>query len=132
MNDTEPILCYIKDNLAYFTTLPLDEARGDDWNDAPYEHNAGPPYGDAEHPVYKLYYDGWTETPAQIANGNSRYSVDDINAGFIPWLTPLKYGSQTELIFAGTPITTFIAAILAGGGEIMVPKECLRWLDAAA
>jgi len=27
-----------------FTTKPFSELRGDDWNDAPYEHNAGFPY----------------------------------------------------------------------------------------
>lgn len=30
--------------IAYFTTQPIAEAWGDDWDDAPYEHNAGPPY----------------------------------------------------------------------------------------
>lgn len=39
-------LCYIDDDTAtaYFTTQPLAEAWGDDWDDAPYEHNAGTPY----------------------------------------------------------------------------------------
>ena len=31
---------------AYFTPLPLDEQWGDDWNDAPYDCNAGDPYDD--------------------------------------------------------------------------------------
>lgn len=42
-------LCYISENIAYFTTLPLSEQWGDDWNDAPYEHNAGPPYEPCWH-----------------------------------------------------------------------------------
>lgn len=33
-------LCYVDDGFAYFTTKPLTEQWGDDWNDAPYEHNA--------------------------------------------------------------------------------------------
>lgn len=43
----EPRLCYVDglDTLtAFFTTRPLAEQWGDDWNDAPYEHNAGRPY----------------------------------------------------------------------------------------
>lgn len=37
-------LCYIEEPFAYFTTLSLEEQWGDDWNDAPTEHNSGPPY----------------------------------------------------------------------------------------
>lgn len=46
-------LCYIDDSKgAYFTTQPLEEQWGDDWNDAPYEHNAGPPYYPCWHNDY--------------------------------------------------------------------------------
>jgi hypothetical protein len=41
---SEPVLCYIEGCWAYFTTQPLDKQWGDDWDDAPYEHNAGTPY----------------------------------------------------------------------------------------
>ena len=37
-------LCYVEGNIAYFTTQDLDKQWGDDWDDAPYEHNAGLPY----------------------------------------------------------------------------------------
>jgi hypothetical protein len=40
----EPILCYIEGGTAYFTTQKIEDQWGDDWNDAPYEHNAGLPY----------------------------------------------------------------------------------------
>ena len=33
-----------KEFMAYFTPVSLDEQWGDDWDDAPYEHNAGIPY----------------------------------------------------------------------------------------
>jgi hypothetical protein len=48
-------LCYVKGNWAYFTSRPLSEQTGDDWNDAPYEHNAGTPYGPCWHnnPEYR-------------------------------------------------------------------------------
>lgn len=32
---TEAVLCYVDGNCAYFTTQPLDQQWGDDWNDAP-------------------------------------------------------------------------------------------------
>ena len=60
-------LCYVERNFAYFTSIPLELQWGDDWNDAPYEHNAGEPYGDhrptpgaprAEHSILKVAFDG--------------------------------------------------------------------------
>ena len=45
----EPVLCYVEGNWAYFTTKDLDKQWGDDWDDAPYEHNAGTPYGPCWH-----------------------------------------------------------------------------------
>ena len=42
-------LCYVAGNFAYFTTKPLSEQWGDDWDDAPYEHNAGTPYSPCWH-----------------------------------------------------------------------------------
>ena len=37
------VLCYVDAPWAYFTTRRLSEQWGDDWDDAPYEHNAGTP-----------------------------------------------------------------------------------------
>ena len=45
----DPILCYVDEPWAYFTTQDLDKQWGDDWNDAPYEHNAGTPYEPCWH-----------------------------------------------------------------------------------
>lgn len=42
-----PRLCFVdykREMRAYFTTQPVQKQWGDDWDDAPYEHNAGPPY----------------------------------------------------------------------------------------
>lgn len=44
-----PVLCYVEGCWAFFTTKPLSDQWGDDWNDAPYEHNAGRPYGPCWH-----------------------------------------------------------------------------------
>lgn len=45
----EPILCYIDGPWAYFTTQNLHKQWGDDWDDRPYECNAGSPYGPCWH-----------------------------------------------------------------------------------
>lgn len=42
-------LCYVSGPFAYFTSKELSEQWGDDWNDAPYEHNAGEPYAPCWH-----------------------------------------------------------------------------------
>ena len=66
-----PVLCYVDGAFAYFTTRPLAEQWGDDWDDAPYEHNAETPYGPCWHnePKHRNNPDakrGWrpgTQTP---------------------------------------------------------------------
>lgn len=44
-----PVLCYVDEPWAYFTTQKLEDQWGDDWEDSPYEHNAGKPYGPCFH-----------------------------------------------------------------------------------
>jgi hypothetical protein len=83
-------LCYVDGAFAYFTTQKLSEQWGDDWNDAPYEHNAGEPYewreGDKEPKweILKVAFEGSLRTPDSGVE-NSRYSVQDINKGQIAW-----------------------------------------------
>ena len=36
-------LCYLENNIMYFTS-DIKNQWGDDWDDRPYEHNAGKPY----------------------------------------------------------------------------------------
>ena len=43
------VLCFVDKTWAYFTTKPIESQWGDDWDDAPYEHNAGEPYGPCWH-----------------------------------------------------------------------------------
>lgn len=43
LRQNEPVLCYVDGGKAYFTTQKLEDQWGDDWDDAPYEHNAGIP-----------------------------------------------------------------------------------------
>jgi hypothetical protein len=69
-----PVLCYVDGCWAFFTTKPLSEQWGDDWNDAPYEHNAGRPYGPCWHneparrndPKAKRGWRPGTQTPLDV------------------------------------------------------------------
>lgn len=85
-------LCYVENessdegsssmvNICYFSSQLPENVSGDDWDDAPYEHNAGLPIGEvATVFVYNVY------TPS-YGYVNSRYTVEDINQRVVPWLT---------------------------------------------
>lgn len=125
-------LCYIDGNKAWFTDN-FEEQWGDDWNDKPYEYNAGEPYEHwseliednkekikrkwKEHPIElkTLYFEtnDWSERQPCDGYSNSPYSVEDINKGAIAWLHTDKYNIQ-----AGTTMEEFIKIIKDNGGYI--------------
>ena len=113
-------LCYIEGNFAYFTTQDLKKQWGDDWNDAPMDCNAGPPYEWAEHrnvPFYKLvrvaFYCFDLEIPHDV-------SVQAVNRGAQPWLFTWDY---KVTIPAGVTIEEFKALVREAGGEVFVSEE---------
>jgi len=120
-------LCYVDGHWAYFTSTSLDKQWGDDWNDAPYEHNAGRPYqydptiesdrNKGPWFIVKVAWDGPFETPSDAYN-NSPFSVQDINAGAIAWLRCL---AQKVFIQAGVDPNTFIQKIKQCGGNVYLP-----------
>lgn len=125
--ENEPVLCYVEGCFAYFTTQPLSKQWGDDWNDAPYEHNAGTPYefnavtmkhGTQPWEIIKVAWEGPFNTPrgSQI---NSQWSVERINAGEIAWLRTFEWfdGDKIE-IMAGTTLENFKKMVLLGGGVV--------------
>ena len=84
---------------AYFTPLTLEDQWGDDWDNAPYEYNAGTPYDDAynekgERVEYELlevlfylpkqHMD--IKFPCDYGCGNSPFCIRDINAGAVAWI----------------------------------------------
>ena len=86
---------------AYFTPIELKDQWGDDWDDAPYEHNAGRPYDDdyvndkrVEHEILVLPFFfsryhalGGVKLPEDFSySGNSPFCVRDINDGAVAWL----------------------------------------------
>lgn len=84
----EPRLRYVRDSWAYFLADQRGR-RGDDWNDAPHDCNAGAPYDY----VFKVAFDGDLDVVGTELNGigTGRWgwlSVEQINAGEAPWLVP--------------------------------------------
>ena len=123
------VLCYVDGPRAFFTTKKLEDQWGDDWNDAPYEHNAEPPYGPygdeiGTYEIVNVYWEGPYETPADRANGNSQYSVQDINGGAVAWLSRERYTDKpVKPIPAGTTLRDFIQIIQEAGGSVFTKTE---------
>lgn len=126
----EPVLCYVDEDRAFFTTCDLDKQWGDDWNDAPYEHNAGDPYLWADYrdvPPYEIVMIMWSgpyDTPSSGV-ANSHYSVDMINRGDIAWLRPWSYikDKNVKPIPAGTTLSEFKRIMKEAGGKIFVEEK---------
>ena len=108
-------LCYVDEGRCFFTPRDLDKQWGDDWNDRPYEHNAGYPYTEQkgeEVEIKKLIIEpldfATIQEPCQGYH-NSPYSVEDINSGKVPWLEIATKNGYTEKIFAGISIEDFVS-----------------------
>lgn len=129
-------LCYVARNFAYFTSIPVELQWGDDWNDAPYEHNAGEPYNDhrptpgaarVEHSILKVAFDGDLSTPRDGFDYNSPYSVEDINNKKVPWLMSLEYYQPQEsdeehlAAWGGDSLDDFIKVVTKAGGNVYIP-----------
>lgn len=130
------VLCYVhrRTPWAWFTTCPLNYQWGDDWDDAPYEHNAEPPYPWSPHyakpsgrrPALKPYelfrvaFDGFD--PPCAGYGNTPWSVQQINAGATPWLYAENIG-EPVCIFAGTTYREFLRLVAKAGGSVYEPRE---------
>jgi hypothetical protein len=93
-------LVYVEGSFAWFASKP-GEACGDDWNDAPHDCNASPPYAEAGGRHVKVAYDGDLEIAGTQSGSYAPYhppapkyglSVDEINEGAAPWLYQPSYG----------------------------------------
>lgn len=123
MDELDYKLCYIEGHKAYFTS-DWERQWGDDWNDRPYECNAGEPYEDyiedgkcIDIPLATLYFEtgDWTERkPCDIG----RFSVEEINMGAVAWLSTGSYCIQ-----AGTTMRNFIDIIKKHEGEIYLKQK---------
>ncbi len=89
-------LCYVDGNIMYFSDN-FKNQWGDDWDDAPYEYNADPPYefdptrdenSGSGRLILAAYFDKAYDITLPCTNYcNSPYSVRDINLGTVPWLS---------------------------------------------
>ena len=114
---------------AYFTPVPLEEQWGDDWDDSPYEYNAGDPYDDYYDendkrveteivmvPFYVPYDRGWRiYFPRDWDVENSPFCVRDINAGAVAWIfcsgSDRKSSKGSVAIHAGCSPKEFVEKI---------------------
>ena len=122
-------LCYVEGNKAWFTDN-FEKQWGDDWNDRPYECNAGYPYENwseliednpdifkrkwKHHPIElkELYFetDDWAEKrPCEMG----RFSVEEINKGAVAWIYTDKFS-----IYGGCEIEEFKKIIKENKGKI--------------
>lgn len=111
-------LCYVDEGIAYFSNNP--EQWGDDWNDKPYECNAGTPYDhEDEFEVISIGFNpnDKYEEPTEYFYG-IQLSVEEINKKYTPWLIPTD--RELEPIFAGDSIYTFCKKIKKANGDIML------------
>lgn len=137
MSEPRPaVLCYVekdRDGIwAYFTTEPLEEQWGDDWGDAPYEHNAGLPYGTYEENGRTIHVRCIIGDFTVLADlgPNSPFSVQDINAGVVAWLwsrvgDPSRPGGADRyaVIPAGVTMAQCRELARSVGGDLYKPSK---------
>lgn len=134
-------LCLILGGAVYFTTRePFGDQWGDDWNDAPYEHNAGRPYefhapidgAKGIAPWEILRFGLWTTLvkPKDLGDGHdSRYSVQAVNRKAAPWLQPYPdpHGEADprpeDRIWAGATIREVAELLHARNEALVVPPR---------
>lgn len=87
-------LCYVdkldeETYMLWFSKLDLTLVCGDDWNDAPYECNAGEPYEEGNDYAKIVVFKNWNSDLRCPCDGyvNSPYTILDINnRKVVPWL----------------------------------------------
>lgn len=104
-------LCYVESSsymdyeypiTLYFTSLnDVTKQWGDDWNDKPYEHNAGEPYTEmtidekkVKADMMKVLLRSYHIMTPRTNYINSAYSVEEINNKKVPWLQLVEYGGR--------------------------------------
>ena len=120
-------LCYINGNIMYFTD-DYKNVYGDSWDSGEYQENAGEPYEYNEelsleenqeqgrsHIIYIAFKsDCRTSLPYQRGYYN-KYSVDEINAGLVPWLLNESAGELLGGAYLDSAIVWLINAKLPWG-----------------
>lgn len=106
--------------LSVWLTDNLAKQWGDDWDDVPYEHNAGEPYEarkDGDPKPVQFIVVGDYRTPDRN-HSNSPYSVQSINKKAHPWLVGDARDSHQSL-YAGATLEELKAFVSATGGLLL-------------
>ena len=116
-------LCYVENGKAWFCD-DFEHIWGDDWNDKPYEDNAGTPYdewyeNEQNHPIklktLMFETNDWSlKYPCDLGS----FSVEQINKGTVAWIITDDYA-----IPAKTTYEDFIKIIEEHDGTIYVPRK---------
>ena len=137
MEKKEFKLCYIEDGRAFFTTQDVEEQWGDDWDDAPYEYNAGHPYnpgmyhysngeskpndtdwnedGTPKWEIMDVMFNcSWVDEPRE-GHLNSPYSVQQINNKEIAWL---RNEHREVYLYAGATLEEFESFVKELDGSV--------------
>lgn len=115
----ESRLCFVEKGIAWFTTCkPFEKQWGDDWDDAPWEYNAGSPYAWAEYrdvaqyDLYAIRFSGPFEYNYENYR-NSPWSVKEINRGAAPWLLVRDSDSQLlDSIYTKITLSEFVEKVI--------------------
>jgi len=93
----------------YFTSTDLKKQWGDDWDDAPYEHNAEIPYDDDGNEETEILAISVPQTDERImqlprdifyCGGNSPLCVAQINSGLCAWIYISESGKSCDGVSA--------------------------------
>lgn len=130
-------LCFVYEGDAYFYKGDIKEVWGDDWDDAPYEHNCGMPYvrDGYEFKTIRIFKNGEgysidepmdSSTNRRMYISNSPFSVKEINTRKVPWLR--IYEGELEIkvldeIYAGDSIEKVIKILDKHGVDYIVKDK---------
>ena len=117
-----------KEFMAYFTPISMDEQWGDDWDDAPYEYNAGIPKIEILQVPSAIKSYNFSLPNDFAYGGNSPFAVADINHGAVAWIYDVvsrKTNSKYVAIQGGDDLETFadkIDRIRINNKDLWEPK----------
>lgn len=115
--DYEKRLCIIRGNFACFVS-DYENVRGDDWNDSPYDTNAGWPYKEFEQ--IGVYFDEGNCFYRPGTSWTQNYSLDVMRREKIPFIV---CSADKGNILPGMTLREFIEVIRYNDGKVYELKE---------
>lgn len=112
VNDYQLVYCKTNESfdlakLIFANTIPTN-VTGDDWDDAPYEHNGSEPYDRTDKKPLKtktIIVEGYLLKAPNYNHLNSPYSIDDINhSNRIPWLEIETFNNDSLKLYPGVTL----------------------------